>query len=753
MKMLSFFIRVFPVQCLPRLLGREWLTRNSLTILMIVLLLSNFCLPTQALGEKDVDQRKIDQLILLDISGSVVEDIRAALLKQRLATGQANGYQFRISGGSIEAALASPRVRAVVTNNLLYKAILYTEAIIDQPGAKTIFLATFDDGPRILGNAKLPVVGNNFVGPFSISDADDDVNSPERKKIKSFLAPERWGIFEGISNWHGVLAEAVLKGSGPTAIHGTCLASLDLLKSLVTAGYTNNTKLQRMILFTDGLEGKDTSIPFTKTIDFFKLHRNEMAFEFQKYFILPAGEQVPLVIAEENGKLIEEKIGRIETFAPQTLTVFSKHDGLGLTGKLESPENANSDIAQTIILSSDVHFQVSASDTKPVRGRLKFVVNQIGDLNAELTPSELTTDQLDRPITFSLKIRGSYLDSLFEKDAKSLNGLFLTWQFFGAPSGNPPIYRIDEPSLAFSGSKRLPISVEIATRLRSLGLRCIDPVGVDLTSGKIIEFLSLPRKGRIARFEVDFSKIQEAASVLVQLDSFKQGAGIKLNSGSGGKMLLVKDRSSNEKKEFSLETDMPPGTSSTLLSLSIIPQSRSLLISPTNIQIKASFEPSIVKAEWLGQSGEPTNQPVQIDLGTVYMQSIEGGLAKALDKPPIDLFSLEIPENAVSPALECRLAGTNPEAFCLVVKGDAEDIDPSKIAKSVRIQVQARHVFVPANQSLATNFVATLEIRPKANFIFETQIADERSALRTNLIVIPLTMKAMIQTTERNKPK
>jgi len=108
-----------------------------------------FCAQAQGC---DVDRRGTDEIILLDVSGSMVRDIRLAMLKNKLAMGMADNDLFRlIPGVTIEEVLANPAILPVVQNNLLHKVITYVEAVIDQPGERRIFIATFDDCPRVLG--------------------------------------------------------------------------------------------------------------------------------------------------------------------------------------------------------------------------------------------------------------------------------------------------------------------------------------------------------------------------------------------------------------------------------------------------------------------------------------------------------------------------------------------------------------------------------------------------------------------------
>jgi hypothetical protein len=243
----------------------------------------------------------VDELILIDISGSMVQDIRAALVMQGMATANVNkGYYpaqlknvasddfrqpFRLSSGlTIESALGHPKMQAVVTNNPLYKVLRYVEQLIDEPGLRRVYLALFDNGPQDFELVKAPNSlhrDGNIVGPFLLEDVPSLAESNERRRLKNLLVrdqadPQRTGI----------LPRAVLLGEGPTALHATCLLGYDFLKALKLGdgNYSNVTSRQRMVVFTDGKEEKDMNKPFSSTVAALGLQRTNSDLEFRKIF-------------------------------------------------------------------------------------------------------------------------------------------------------------------------------------------------------------------------------------------------------------------------------------------------------------------------------------------------------------------------------------------------------------------------------------------------------------------------------------
>jgi len=123
------------------------------------------------------DRRKVDEFILLDITGSMVGDIRDAMKRAGYADGErvvqegaldVNNFKL-FHKDDLEKALADPRVQAVVTKNRLFKSIDCIEALIDQRGARRIHFATFAADMTVLGtNGPFPWQTGNILGPFNI---------------------------------------------------------------------------------------------------------------------------------------------------------------------------------------------------------------------------------------------------------------------------------------------------------------------------------------------------------------------------------------------------------------------------------------------------------------------------------------------------------------------------------------------------------------------------------------------------------
>ena len=694
----------------------------------------------------EIDKRKVDEIILLDISGSMVRDIRTALLKKGFARGETDNDGFYLARGvKIEEALARTELQSVVTNNLLYKTILCVEAIIDQPGVRTIYVATFDRGLRSLVAEKSPAqLGDGLYGPFIIGETDVDVNSPGRLRIKSFLAPDRHGSYGG-SLWRGILAESILKGSGPTALYQTGDFSLNFLEKLVKPGYANATRQQRMFLFTDGQEEMDRQIPFSRTVEhlgrhFNFLNRNGVGFEFTKYYI---GDGAPIDPVPNKPAWLGQVV-----VPPRTFRVAAGLDK-ALVGEVRLPRVPGE--SATVVLLPSIRFRVTSDDQKPVSGRLLMKVSgqeTISGLNVQVTPSHVMASGNEQLMDISLVLQGSFLNGMARSGLKSFEKLLLGWELWLPPerSGNP------ESRVEFYGDKRWPISLRIIPPVEEVVLRCIEPAGQDLSSGKPLDLQAVPRMGTLATFEADFSKIDEGGSLLVELKSKPESSWVKLNSGSEGKVILAKNANGSAKPAFSLTAEAPPGAGRAEITLNIIPQSQWLTPAPSNIEVAVMFEPSIIGTAWFTHDDQPAVAPMAIDLGTNDMEPILNGDVRPSQPPPVDTVKLVIPDSAVAPAARWVLTGDHPEAFAVICLGDGGGAQPQEINRSVKLQVRAKHFFVENERWTTTNLTAVLEIQPATNFIFAPHEA-ATTAQRTSKIEVPLRMTAVIPPrTENLKP-
>ena len=166
--------------------------------------------------------------------------------------------------------------------------------------------------------------------------------------------------------------------------------------------------------------------------------------------------------------------------------------------------------------------------------------------------------------------------------------------------------------------------------------------------------------------------------------------------------------------------------------------------------MQVAFAPAAAKVAWLAQNDAPVSQPAVVAFNDVLMQALANGLPRVLEPPAVQVFSLEMPENGL-PAAEISVVGDNSGAFRVVAKADSGKAFDGVVRHSNQFEVQVNQVFFgDPKLAFQTNLTATLEIRPKANYLFT--VATEGGAARTNVVRVPLTMKVAIQVPESNQP-
>jgi len=524
------------------------------------------------------------------------------------------------------------------------------------------------------------------------------------------------------------------------------LESLNVLNSLRnTPNYTNMVKEQHLVLFTDGLEEKDKHIPFTKTIELFKLYSSSVPFKFEKYFIIPDGGAVPEAIKAESDALVNAGFAPIKIGRAKKSFVEIKVNDAKLSGTLKEPEDF--DAAANVELKPEVLFKVTADGVGIKRGRLVFVLSSPPGLEAEVTPGSLSVEQMEQPVQFSIKLKGKMLPALFETDMNVTNfeWLKLTWELRGYPENSLSASILPEENMMFFGTNCLPISLELVPGILKVQIRHLKPADARVAAN-LVEIHDAPREGDLAVFEADFPKTWFAAAIEVSCKSTENNY-IQLASTREDKLLLT-GGDQGGKKTFSLTVDAPAGASEAQGVLCFASQSPRLAPIPTNITVRAIFQPAVITVSWQNQNGDTSQQPAEIDFKKVYMPSIEAGTAEVVEKPPVCELLVEVPSKAISPALECRLTGTNADAFRIIAKGDAGG-EAHLIHRTVRLEVQPKHVHVKVTRPLETNMTACLEIRPCANFVFQT--TSPAAKITTNLISVPLKMNVLIQPWEGDK--
>ena len=298
--------------------------------------------------------------------------------------------------------------------------------------------------------------------------------------------------------------------------------------------------------------------------------------------------------------------------------------------------------------------------------------------------------------------------------------------------------------VSFYGKTEWPIDLEIIPPVQPVAIHCVQPSGNEPLTEKPVQIAAAPRTGRLAVFQTDFSQADGPTSVQVRQTRLGGRQWLSLDAGGGEEITLAKAAGEAANPEFALVAKAPPGAGHASVVLDVIPQSQWLVATPSNITVTADFEPGIIKAEWFTNKGEAAGQPPEINFGEVHIPKSPAGLIMVVQKPAVDTCDLLVPNDAVTPAAECKLTGPHAEAFELVeTRGDIGGGAVSLVNGPVKFLVRPRFFSVPSDRLLIINLSATLEIRSRTNFVFSFRCG-ETSVPRAEMIAIPLKMEAHV---------
>jgi hypothetical protein len=237
----------------------------------------------------------------------------------------------------------------------------------------------------------------------------------------------------------------------------------------------------------------------------------------------------------------------------------------------------------------------------------------------------------------------------------------------------------------------------------------------------------------------------------VELKGVQPPGSISFQGKPEGKMVLGGDKS-NPKASLSLVANgLRPGTQAASALLVFQTQEKKDIISPGPVlDFTALFAPAPIPVTWFTTAENvKTNQPSLIDFGQVRMSAGRTGLTDIENSPPVAKFRMEIPPNAIQPPLELSVVGPNREAFLVTRIGDSVGgTDPSEMVGKIDYVIEPAHVFDPKlTRPEERTMNAHLEIRPKANFVFD--VHGESGTTQTKFLSIPLQMKALLSIPEK----
>jgi hypothetical protein len=557
--------------------------------------------------------------------------------------------------------------------------------------------------------------------------------------------------------WHGILPQAVVKVGGKTAIHETCLKALDHLSNVTGSAYVNATRAQRLVLFTDGREEKQPNIPIHDTVAFLKKHRDKMerlgdlAFDFEKYFILGGGQEQSQ--QDWTGELKAQGFDGEKTMPRDIVYVVIQAATAPLKGRAQEPDEPGRPVPVT--LAPRLRFGASQAQPPPgvpppapLAGEVVFrVEHAIKDLTVAVSPDRALLTSLNRDLEFQLTLQGRALDALFLEGTPTLTGLRLEWEFIAVRTARDG--KATRRPEGFFGLDPQPITIELVAANRDVPLRCIEPVGVALNSGTVVPLPKASRTGIVARVEADFAKLRSPAALRVTGASAGSAGGLHVEGGPDGSAILTNDPARPSARQFAIIASAPPGTSEAAVDLRVMTAAGRGSPVPAAFGFRAQFQPATIGYQWLANpANTAAGTPASIEFDGVIMMDSAAGIPMVSSEPRTNLVRFNLPEGAVQPAAECRIEGEHRHAFRLTPRGDGSGEYAGVLDRNWVLAVEPNQVYVPGlKKSVETNFLAELVIEKRANFVFAPEGAEEPAPV-VDGVRIPLRMRAILQAGE-----
>jgi hypothetical protein len=292
----------------------------------------------------------------------------------------------------------------------------------------------------------------------------------------------------------------------------------------------------------------------------------------------------------------------------------------------------------------------------------------------------------------------------------------------------------------------VPIKIALE-RNRPVIVRLVEQSGAKLLSAGNIEVSDVPCKGDICTFEADFSKACDGAGLMVRLES---GNSVHFK-GVNGSAMRLKASPGNAMQRFTIESDVPIGTVSNKIQLTLTPGNQDTLVDLPTLSVLANYQSQNVDIIWYSEDNSTSSQPEAVEFDDVRMLTSLAAdndkLAHTAPTLPVCEFLLKIPDNAIN-AVDCTVTGIQKDAFVLTRKIDKSETQTGSLYnKTTRLEILPQYVEIPATRLLETNFIATLEIKALGNFMLNS------GEKRTRTVSIPLKVNAIIQIPETLIPE
>lgn len=590
----------------------------------------------------------LDTVIAIDVSWSMVTDLRK----------QAGGPGSDKAGRTkLERWFSNPANNQVIASNILARTIEVIEQTVDKYERGHIRIVTFRDGPHDLDGPDGPIEKD-----FEVYI--DSPSSPEKDRLKAFLNPLVAGRspLPKAPEWKGVLFETMISPGRyqNTFINRTCDHIMsDLERRASNPGYLNNTVMQRLLLFTDGME-QEPNANLPAMLDRFVRQREKVIFfEYQEVFSGdPAAEKQDDRSKRELRKreITSRRLTYIEGgMLDHVVYLFSRQRGL--RAEVMQPRGAESGLPMEVEIAPPPRFYLRSNLDDPVDAELRFEV--VSAASAQPVKGLQIAGPAVRASTimgtppdasgFSLPLRILIEDpaALFATEAGSGSSGSemlttvthrLRWELVSMSSGSPVTFVYVHPQTT-------PLQLELRRRPEKALVSMLYPQARPLpVTDASVDLGDIKPDAKLLEFAVDLSDAPSTKRLLASLVC--EPPGLAVFAETGTESLTISPQS--QKGNVSIPVSMAPGAAGDgVLRFSFRAETEpeahdAVPVLPNEVAVSMRVRDSLVKIDWFSSSGDSVGAPASLDLGQVPVQRVRRGESAPPDPSE---FEVSVPQS------------------------------------------------------------------------------------------------------------
>ena len=629
---------------------------EKIAVILSFFLFFAFLLP----GNGQSDKKDVSTIFLIDCSGSMVDSI----LKDMEAKGLLKSYKegqlplFSLPPDNLTDYMNNPENKTIISENILSKSCEALEQIIKDYSQGPVEIITYRNGPEDM-DGESPLKSSFWVYI--------DPNIPESKqKILKFINPANYGKLDQAPMWNGIIWETLKKGGCPTNIKDSCQFAMKRFnKNKNTPGFWEKTRVQKLILFTDGNEMKKGST-FQKIIADLKLEKKDFWYEYQE----PKESKEP---PPPTGRKVAVKISADS-----------------LKGSLKEDALTQPDYKAEVDLSPALKISVARDDNIAPKGQISISVSKESGTGViplpAISPSVIENKNFNRETKF--KFLFSDLKSFFNTLTDEKEALYRINIDYNPASDEELIKKVT----VSASVKMIPVEKRITI---------VPPAGFatkPAPDGVVWEIADAKEFKAKYSFTVDFSKAPANSSALVELQKAPPSTGLKLVRGpEKDKIALLSEAGKKASFDVLIDLESPEEKITAVLSAKGNPPSVNVVPSRASFSIVNPIK--IFKIVWKDNQNQDAAAPKSIDFGKIKIKKIKSG---DFPKPLVSGFMIVPERSDLFPAnslVDVSLEGTITTVMGLKIGGNRGEVSLKNCPANTLIQLGFQENLKPGTYS------------------------------------------------------